>query len=213
MDFQHILEQRRAVNFFDTDRPVPPELFRQAVEQAVRAPSSYNLQPWNLVVLTDPEEKSRLRKLAMNQPKVTEAPLVCIVLADRAGWEAGHPTVERDFREMVAAGGLAEDRRDWFTGACARLYGRSDEASLVFAVKNTAFFAMSLMYACADLGLHTHPMDGFDHDAVLREFRIPANYWIPLLLAVGYFRPGAVLPPPKWRKGWDDVVVRFHDAE
>nr|WP_300462341.1 nitroreductase family protein [Desulfobacula sp.] len=39
------------------------------------------------------------------------------------------------------------------------------------------------------LGLETHPMDGFDHEAVKKEFNIPEKYWILLLLAVGYKQP------------------------
>jgi nitroreductase len=176
---------------------------------AARAPSSYNLQPWNLIVLTGAEEKERLRKVAMNQAKVSEAPIACIVLADADGWREGHPTMERNFREMVAAGGIKPERHDWYAGACRKMYGGGRDYSLAFAAKNAAFFAMSLMYACAHLGLDTHPMDGFDLDGVREAFHIPDNYWIPLLLAVGRLRPGESAPAPKWRKGWDDIVVRF----
>jgi nitroreductase len=53
-------------------------------------------------------------------------------------------------------------------------------------------------------------MDGFDHEAVRKEFNISENYWIPLLLAVGYFKEGMELAPPKWRKAYDEIVVKFH---
>ena len=42
-------------------------------------------------------------------------------------------------------------------------------------------------------------MDGFDHEAVRSAFAIPKRYWIPLLLAVGYLKPGVTVTPPKWR--------------
>ena len=50
------------------------------------------------------EEKLKLRQLAWDQPKVSEAPVVFIVLADRDAWKAGHPFVEKNFEEMVRAG-------------------------------------------------------------------------------------------------------------
>ncbi|MBW2113102.1 MAG: nitroreductase family protein [Deltaproteobacteria bacterium] len=93
MDFKEVINGRRAVNFFDTDKDVSDEVIRELVETAAKAPSSFNLQPWSLIVLRDQEEKMRLRKLAMNQPKVSEAPVVFIVLGDRDAWKKGHPFV------------------------------------------------------------------------------------------------------------------------
>ena len=184
MDFKDVVEKRRAVNYFDPEKGVSDELILQLVEMASKVPSSFNLQPWSILVLKDEEEKMRLRKLAWDQPKVSEAPVVFIVLADRDGWREGHPFVERDFREMVKAGSMAEDQHDWFINACKGLYGETEEKQQAFACKNTGFFAMALMFAAKHLGLDSHPMDGFDHDGVRKEFRIPENYWIPRLLAV-----------------------------
>jgi nitroreductase len=53
-------------------------------------------------------------------------------------------------------------------------------------------------------------MDGFDHEGVKKAFNIPDNYWVPLLLALGYFARGKSLAPPKWRKTFDEIVVKFH---
>lgn len=209
MDFKTVATKRRAVNFFDEQRDVSDNLLREMVEIAARTPSSFNLQPWNLIVLREADEKERLRKLAWGQPKITEAPVVLIALADKSGWKEGHSTLERNWNEMISAGGMTVEQREWFLNATKSLYGWSDDASLAFAAKNTGFFAMSLMYAATSLGLETHPMDGFDHEGVRKEFSIPDHYWVPLLLAVGYLKPGAELHPPKWRKTYDDIVVSF----
>ncbi|QTA91780.1 Nitroreductase family protein [Desulfonema magnum] len=209
MDFKDVITQRRSVNFFDPEKHVPESLLRELIETAAKAPSGFNLQPWSLIVLRDQEDKMRLQSLAWNQPKVSEAPVTLIVLADRDGWKSSHPFVERNFKEMVRAGAMQEEQYQWFTDACAGLYGSTEERQQAFACKNTGFFAMSLMLAAKDLGLDTHPMDGFDHDGVREAFNIPENYWIPLLLAVGYFQKGKELSPPKWRKTFEEIVVKF----
>jgi len=209
MDFKEVINGRRAVNFFDKERDVSDELIRELVETAAKAPSSFNLQPWSLMVLRDPDEKMRLRKLAMNQLKVSEAPVVFIVLGDRDAWKKGHSFVEKNFKEMVKAGSMGEAQYDWFINACQGLYGEREEKQQAFACKNAGFFAMSLMLTAKHLGLDTHPMDGFDHDAVRKEFGIPAHYWIPLLMAVGYFDETKKLQPPKWRKTYEEIVVTF----
>ena len=210
MDFKDVINQRRAVNFFDPEKPVSDELIKEMVEMAAKVPSSFNLQPWSLMIIKYPEEKKRLRKLAWDQPKVSEAPVVLIVLADRAGWEKGHPFVEKNFKEMVASGSMSEKQYDWFLNACKGLYGETQERQQAFACKNTGFFAMALMFAAKNLGLDTHPMDGFDHEGVRKEFNIPENYWVPLLMAVGYFDEKKSLQSPKWRKTFEEIVVKFN---
>ena len=209
MELKDVMTNRRAVNFFDPQKPVSDDLLKELIELAGKAPSGFNLQPWSIMILKDPEEKMRLRKIAWDQPKVSEAPVVFIVLADRDGWKKGNPFFEKNFKEMVKSGAMAEDRYEWFTDACLSLYGESTEKQQAFACKNTGFFAMSLMLTAKSLGLDTHPMDGFDHEGVRQEFSIPENYWIPLLLAVGYFDATKELHPPKWRKTFEEIVVRF----
>jgi nitroreductase len=208
MEFKDVLARRRAVNFFDPEKDLPEPLLRQVVDMAASAPSSFNHQPWSLLVLRDATDKARLRALAWDQARITEAPVTLVVLADTGAWKEGNPACERNWREMTDKG-MPAAKRGWFMDACSTLYGSGRDASLAFAVKNAAFFAMSLMYAATSLGLDTHPMDGFDHDGVRRAFNIPDTCWVPLLLSVGWRRPGAVLDPPKWRKSYDEIVVQL----
>jgi len=209
MKFKEIVEKRRAINFFDPDKDVSEDLVDEMIELARKAPSSFNLQPWNLMVLRDKEKKEKLKALAWDQPKVVEAPVVLIVLADQNGWQEGHPTLEKNWQEMLKAGAMQLGQREWFVNAVKSLYDWSPKGNLAFAAKNTGFFAMALMYAATSLGLETHPMDGFDHEGVREAFHIPDNFWIPLLLAVGYKKPGLELHPAKWRKTKEEIILSF----
>ena len=102
---------------------------------------------------------------------------------------------------------MAPEQREWFIGTTSALYGGSPEASQAFANKNAGLFAMSLMYAASHHGLHTHPMDGFDHEGVRAEFHIQDNYWIPMLIAVGHINPGTEIPPKAWRQSVDEIIL------
>jgi len=209
MNFKEIIEERRSINFFDPNKDVPDNLIQEVVDLASRTPSGFNLQPWSLMILRDREKKERLKAHAWKQEKITDAPVTMIVLADMEGWTFDNPFVEKTFNELVKAGEMDEGQRDWFANAASSLYGVSDERKVAFACKNTGFFAMSLMLAAKSQGLETHPMDGFDIDGVRKEFSIPDKYWIMLLLAVGYLKPGVTINSPKWRKSFDDIVVDF----
>ena len=209
MDFSDVVSTRRAVNHFDPNRDVPDALLREVVEMAATTPSSFNLQPWSLVVLRGKEEKLKLQKEAMGQAKVSEAPVTLIVLADTRGWADECSFVDRNFDEMMRAGAMKESQRAWFSKARTNLYGTTRDFELAFATKNTGFFAMALMLAARSKGLHTHPMDGFNMEGVKKAFDIPDNYWVPLLISVGYFNDEKELAPPKWRKSYDEIVVSF----
>ncbi len=208
MDFKDILIKRRAINFFDPDRDVEESLLKAVVEDAAKAPSSYNLQPWKLMVLRDHDKKTKLQALAFDQPKVSEAPVTLIILADRDGWKAENSTLGSVFKDFVASGKMQPEQKEWFTGVTQGLYGGSAESSQAFANKNAGLFCMSLMYAASAHGLETHPMDGFDHDGVKKAFNIPDNYWIPMLIAVGYLKPGVEVYPKGWRQSYDEMVIK-----
>jgi putative NAD(P)H nitroreductase len=206
MDFRKLMETRRSVNFFDPSKPVSAEELRKMVELATLVPSSFNLQPWNLIVVRSPEDKARLRKRAWDQPKVTDAPVVLIVLADKDGYREGNATVEQVWASFQNKGYMKPEQRGWFLDAARGLYG-GDPRALAFAAKNAAFFGLGLMLAAKYLGLDSHPMDGFDHDGVVEEFKIPENYFIPLLLAVGHFDQSKQLLPRNWRKPYEEIVI------
>ena len=209
MEFKEAMKQRRAVNFFDPTREVTDTQIKEIIETASLAPSGFNLQPWNLIVVKDKTKKETLRKLAWDQPKITEAPVVLILLADLEGWKKGNIGFEKDFAESVKAGIMKQEQYDWFTGATASLYGTSSDRIMAFACKNAAFFGMALMLAAKNAGLDSHPMDGFDVDGVKKAFNIPDQYWVPLLLAIGHFDKSKTLFPAKWRKSYNEIVVGF----
>ena len=209
MEFKDVMKQRRAVNFFDPTKDITDAQLKEIIETASLAPSGFNLQPWQVIIVKDKAKKEILKKVAWNQPKITEAPVVLIVLGDIEGWKKGNAGFEKDFAESVKAGIMKQEQYDWFTGAAASLYGTNSDREMAFACKNAGFFGMSLMLAAKDAGLDSHPMDGFDIEGVRKAFNIPDQYWIPLLLAIGHFDKSKTLLPAKWRKSYDEIVVNF----
>ena len=53
------IRSRRAIRRFKKE-PVPPELIEKMLEAARWAPSSVNSQPWEFIVVTDPDKEKNL---------------------------------------------------------------------------------------------------------------------------------------------------------
>ncbi|MGA1875247.1 MAG: nitroreductase family protein [bacterium] len=198
MDVIQAIKERRSINFFETGQEIPDEKLKQLLELSNLAPSSFNLQPWEVVLVRDPSKKKILRKCAFNQAKVEEASVVFIILANPKAVEQNLSRVMSNWEEL---GYMKPQMRQTYTDMIRNLYGSEESVQRkLFAAKNAALFAMNLMTAAKELGLDTHPMDGFDEECVKREFHIPQEMIIPMLIAVGQLRAGTTLLPRALRR-------------
>src|SRR5262249_50244249 len=82
------IEERRATPSFE-DVAIHGADLDKIIRAGLEAPSGYNLQPWRFVVVTDREQKKRLRAAAFGQPKVEEASAVVVACGDPDGWKNG----------------------------------------------------------------------------------------------------------------------------
>ena len=63
MDFIDVINNRRAVKFFDPDKEITDKTLKEIIETAAKVPSGFNLQPWSLIILRGYEEEMRLPSL------------------------------------------------------------------------------------------------------------------------------------------------------
>ncbi len=204
MDTLQAIKERRAVNFFDPARTLPPDALNELLGLANLSPSSFGLQPWKVVAVTEPEGRKVLRKCAMNQQKIEEAPAILIIIADPNGVEENMDRVLESWQEL---GYMKPETKKAYSEVILGLYGARDSLTRkLFSVKNTALFAMTLMIAAKGMGIESHPMDGFDEACVKREFNIPDDKLIPMLVALGYLKPGVNLLPRAFRRELDEFV-------
>ncbi|MEM2386238.1 MAG: nitroreductase family protein [Candidatus Bathyarchaeia archaeon] len=81
MDVFEAIKGRRSIRaFLETD--VPYEMVEKLIEAARWAPSAGNIQPWEFIIVRNPETKRRLVEAALGQSFIEEAPVVIVVCAD-----------------------------------------------------------------------------------------------------------------------------------
>lgn len=72
-DILSALHWRYATKQFDPQRKLTPEQLHILTESARLSPSSYGLQPWKFVVVSNAEVRQQLRAHAYDQPQITDA--------------------------------------------------------------------------------------------------------------------------------------------
>lgn len=179
------IEERRTTNLFDASRGISDDQISELVRLATRAPTSFHLQNWRFVAVRSPEQKTRLRKLAWDQAKVTEAAVTFII--------CGQLTDERVLAErlapVVAAGIMPATMVSGWEAGARNLYRDQPWRQRDEAVRTATFGAGTLIFAAHALGLGSSPMIGFDPDAVSQEFGLGPDEVPVMLVGVGYATP------------------------
>ena len=65
LDFLNKIGFRKSIRHF-SDKPVPLSIIKNCIKAAGTAPSGANLQPWQFVVVSDPNVKKEIRIAARN---------------------------------------------------------------------------------------------------------------------------------------------------
>lgn len=197
------ISRRRATRSFDPARPLDEGLLKRALRLATLAPSSYNLQPWRFLVVRSLANRQRLRAAAYNQPKITEAPVVVIVL----GYHHPHRShLDPMLETMTALGATTPEGAAEFRGRASAGIEKVADRPL-WATRSTMLAAATLMIAAESLGIASAPMEGFDPDKVREAFGVPDDHTICCLIALGH---AATAKPFPGRFGLDEVCYEEH---
>ena len=87
IDKNKILEAynfRHACKIFDETKEIPKEDMDFLLETFRLSPSSFGMEPWRLIVITDPELKRKLKPHCWNQAQITTCSHLVVVVAKTA---------------------------------------------------------------------------------------------------------------------------------
>ena len=78
------IERQKTTNLYDASKSIPDDQIRELVRLATFSPTAFHLQNWRFIAARSSEAKARLRAVAANQPKVTEAAVTFIMVGELA---------------------------------------------------------------------------------------------------------------------------------
>ncbi len=175
------LLDRRATPHFKSD-PVPEEYLEAILQFAAQAPSGYNLQPWRFIVVRDKANRERLQKVAFNQLKASQAPVVIIAFAIKDDWKN---SIDAIFQEDIRRGHGQPEMLPGLKKMASDFLEHQIPAP-VWLNRHTMIAVTTMMLVAESYGLDTAPMEGFVSEAVIREFGLPEQAEVVALLAIGY---------------------------
>ncbi len=197
MNVIEAIQTRRAIKHFDPTYKMSEKEIESLLSLAMLAPTAYNIQNWRFVVVTDPELRKQIRKVAWDQTQVTEASILIILCADTKSWDKEPIRYWKNAPQPV---------QDFLLPAIKQYYDGRDQVQRDEAMRSCGIAAQTLMLSAKSLGYDTCPMDGFDFDAVGKLINLPADHVIAMFVAVGKGTKEA------WPRGgqlaMNEVVIR-----
>lgn len=204
------LNWRYATKKMDNTKKVHQEKVDQIIAAAQLAPSAMGLQPFKIIVVTNPELKEKIKAVAYNQSQITD----CSHLLIFAAWDLyTEERISAVFKHTHLERGLPEDGdQTYLSKALGYFLAKTAEEQFVHAAKQSYIsFGMAITEA-ALLKVDATPMEGFDPVMVdellnLRELGLRSTTLLPL----GYRDENEdwLLNLKKVRTPLTDFVVEF----
>ncbi len=185
----HQLEWRYSSKIFDAGKKISPEDWRALERALVLTSSSYGLQPWKFIVVTDEATRKKLTSLSWNQKQV-ESCSHYIVIAHRT--TVDEPYIVDHMQTISDTRGTPIEKLDGYKKNILGdlLHGSRSKNVPEWAARQCYIALGNFITAAAMLGIDTCPMEGLDpagYDKVLGLEN--SSYKTLVACAAGYRSP------------------------
>lgn len=171
-----------------TGEKIPSEKINNILEAAHLAPSGIGLQPYEIIVISDPEIKKQILPIAMNQSPIIESSHLLVF----AVWdEYSKERIDKVFDYLTEKRNADSAKYDKQRAFSKQFFGNmSIEENFHHAAKQANIALGLAIIEAASEGIDSTPMEGFD-PIVLDEFlKLPSKgLRSSMLLALGYRDP------------------------
>lgn len=211
MTHKPLIEQlnwRYATKKMDPAKVVPQDAVDAIVEAIRLAPTSSGTQPFELIVVTNPEIRCEIRVAAGDQAQITDGSHLLVF----AAWDNyTEKRIDDITKMMTEERGELPLMNDYYDNLKASYLPRDKEVNYAHAARQ-AYIALGVaLVAAAEQEVDSTPMEGFDPAEVdkilgLNERGLRSVVLMPL----GYRDASAdwLLPMKKVRKSHDTIVTQ-----
>ena len=213
--FKKTVQSRRAIRIFD-GVPIPEDVMRDCLRDAILAPSASNLQCYEIYWIRDDEKKKRLGELCLGQPAATTAGDLIVIVSRVDQWQShlkklsdimtddGKKPLKgpvHDYYENIVPMLMRTDR--WGFHNLKRrimfwLKSRSEPTvngpvtradHRVYGHIQASLAAENLMLSIAAHGYESCPMGGIDRRGIRKLLGIPSTAEVTMVIGAGTGTP------------------------
>ncbi len=209
MNLLESLEWRYATKVFDKNKKVSDTDLDDIIEAFRLAPSSFGLQPWKLVVVTDENTRKELLPNSWNQQQIVDASHLLVLTRVENAWEA---LVEDYLNNMTQTTGATRENLKWYEDMMKWfLNGLSLDQKNAWADRQVMIASGVMMSLLAEKEIDACPIEWFDREKY-NEILWLNEKWLSsvLVLPIGYRdESDKYSSRPKIRFQKEDILINI----
>ena len=181
MEFKEIVSSRYATKSFD-GKVIPQSKVNELIELIRFSPSSFNVQPWMIKVISDKETKAKITQAAWNQPQIDSSSHLIVFMAntDVLG------NIKKLEDKMAKTSAEKEKLKGMFDIIHSFAQGLDDSQKLSWTQRQVYLAVGNALNGAKSLGFDSCPMEGFDSEALAKILKLPKNLVPTVLVPIGY---------------------------
>jgi nitroreductase len=185
-DFTKAMDFRHACKIFDASKTISDEEMTYILEAGRKSPSSFGMEGWKFLVITNEALKAKLRPVCWNQVQLTSCSHLVIILAaiDNVKVQSG------EVMKRFARRDMPQEQLDYYMSAYATHLQKtlsSDENIYHWTSKQSYIAMANMMTAAAYIGIDSCPIEGFEKEKVEEILELDTSKWqLSVVLPFGY---------------------------
>jgi len=154
------MKWRFSVNKFDKSNKLTDSQFDELLQAIILSPSSYGLQPWKFIVVTNAEVRAKLQAAGYGQTKIIDASHLIVFAVEK---NIDNALVDKYISTVAATRGVSVENLKGYADMIKGTIAGLTPAQRVEWATRQAYIALGvLITAGAVNSIDVGPMEGFD---------------------------------------------------
>ena len=185
-DFTKAMDFRHACKVFDDTKTISDEEMHYILETGRTSPSSFGMEGWKFLVITNESLKEKLRPVCWDQIQVTSCSHLVVILAAIENVKVKSGEVKKRFTRRD----MPQESLDFYMDIYAKHLEKTlscDENIYHWTAKQSYIPLGNMMTAAAYIGIDSCPIEGFEKEKVEEILELDTTKWqVSVVVPFGY---------------------------